>query len=318
MDLSIIIVNWNATDYLRACLSSLYERTRDFSFETIVVDNGSLDGCETLIRDEFPSVVFVQSGQNLGFTRANNLGFSRSTGRILLFLNPDTEVVGGALDRMVAYLLAQPSAGAAGARLLNTDGSLQTSCVQALPTISNQLLDSELLRRAFPTWSVWGMSALFDGNVSPMEVEAISGACFMVKRNVFEQVGCFSEEYFMYADDLDLSWKIKNAGFGVFYLNGCEVVHHGGKSSAKQENHFADLAQREALQQFFRKRKGAFYSMLYRGSVAAIAALRLAVVFCLIPFGGGGLQGKMPSSVLRKWAKILGWALGFSAGPRAA
>ncbi|MGA8620651.1 MAG: glycosyltransferase family 2 protein [Candidatus Sulfotelmatobacter sp.] len=318
MDLSIVIVNWNATEYLRACLTSLYRKPRTVTFEVIVVDNGSYDGCEKVLREEFPGVIFVQSEKNLGFSRANNLGFSHASGELILFLNPDTEVVGDALERMISCAQSNSSAGAVGTRLLNTDGSLQTSCVQALPTIWNQLLDSELLRRAFPSWSIWGTRALFNHDSQPIAVEAISGACFMVRRSVFEQVGLFDEEYFMYSDDVDLSWKIKSAGHLIFYLNGSEVIHHGGKSSAKQESHFEDVAQREALLKFFRKRRGDFCSKLYRASMASIAALRMAIVICLVPLAGTGLQRKTTKSVLRKWVMIFLWAIGRTNRPEVA
>ena len=151
MDLSIIIVNWNSAD-VSARLPRLDLPFRaGIEFEVIVVDNASNDHCEQMLREEFPGVIFVQSGANLGFARANNLGFSHSTGEILLFLNPDTEVSDDSIVRMAHCLRATEGAAAVGARLLNTDGTLQTSCVQSFPTIANQLLDFDFLRRKFPT-----------------------------------------------------------------------------------------------------------------------------------------------------------------------
>src|SRR5438093_1553246 len=109
------------------CLESIYATTRGISFEVVVVDNASFDGCEQMIRSEFPLVQFVQSQANLGFARGNNLGFGHSTGRILLFLNPDTEVIGPALARMVACVESVPDVGVVGSKLLNSDLSVQTS-----------------------------------------------------------------------------------------------------------------------------------------------------------------------------------------------
>jgi hypothetical protein len=317
MDLSIIIVNWNSVEYLRACLSSVYRESHGVSLEVIVVDNASYDGCEKLLREQFPSVVFIQSHENLGFSRANNLGFTRSSGDLLLFLNPDTEFGESALAKMLARLRSNPSVGAVGARLLNSDGSLQTSCVQAFPTICNQVVDSELLRKAFPKSHLWGTGALLSTDGKPAEVDAISGACFMVKRNVFEKVGLFGEQYFMYVDDLDLSYRIRKAGYSIEYLNDCTVVHHGRKSSEKQESHFSDLRQRESLLKFFRITRGDSYASLYRVALAASAVSRLALVAVSLPFGRFAFQGKSPASVFRKWARILQWAVGLKSWPAA-
>jgi len=318
MDMSIIIVNWNSASYLRACLSSLYFQIQSFTFEVIVVDNASYDGCEELIQKQFPGVLFIQSSENVGFGRANNLGFSRSCGEFILFLNPDTEIVGDALERMLDCLRVTRAAGATGVRLLNTDGSLQTSSVQAFPTITNQLLDFGVLQRVFPRWRMWGTEAFYNDTNEPSEVDAISGACFLIKRSVFEEIGLFSEQYFMYSDDLELCSRIKKAGYSVLYMNNCKVIHHGGKSSAEQEDHFSDVLQRESLARFFRQTHGTLYCWAYRVAIAGVATLRMGVVVCLALLGGIGLQGRTPSSVFHKWAKIFCWALRFEDWPKAA
>src|SRR5262249_12335433 len=156
-------------------------------FEILVVDNASFDGCSEMIENEFPAVRFIQSHENLGFARANNLAFKHSTGRILLFLNPDTEVVGPAVASMVASLEAMPDAGVVGAKLLNSDYSLQTSCVQSFPSILNQVFDADYLRAMLPNSSLWGNKVLFQDSRDPRPVDGITGACLMVRRRVFEE-----------------------------------------------------------------------------------------------------------------------------------
>src|SRR5258708_473456 len=175
MDLSIIIVNWNSKDFLRGCLKSIRAHPPSRPYEIIVVDNGSFDGCGEMLAKEFPGTIFVQSEKNVGFARANNLGFEHASGEVVWFLNPDTEFLDGAGDALLHCLVNSPDAGILGARLLNTEGSLQTSCVQALPTVLNQTLDCEFLRRLFPHSSLWGMSPLWSAT-KPVEVEGISGA----------------------------------------------------------------------------------------------------------------------------------------------
>src|SRR5687767_7938076 len=150
MDLSIIIVNWNSREYLQTCVRAVLARTRLTSFEIIVVDCGSFDGCDRMLRECYPNVRFIQLDANIGFARANNRAAREAKGKTLLFLNPDTEVTYSALDRLYEAIQALPAAGAVGCRLLNANGSVQTSCIQATPTILNQLLNCEFLRRHTP------------------------------------------------------------------------------------------------------------------------------------------------------------------------
>lgn len=315
MDLSVIIVNWHSADYLKGCLTALYRNTEGIRFEAIVIDNASYDGSEQMVRECFPQTLFLQSKQNLGFARANNLGYRRSSGEILVFLNPDTEVLGDALRHMADYLRTTPLAGAVGARLLNTDGSLQKSCISAFPTLWNQILDFDLLRRLTPRWHLWGTEALYGRSSAPAPVDAISGACFMVKRGVFESVGLFSEDYFMYSDDLDLSYRIHQSGYRIYYISDCHVIHHGAKSSVKQRQQFSDVQQRQSLADFFRKTRGRRHARVYRTAMACMSIVRLVILACLFPVGGLGVKERGVSAAMRKWATILRWAIGSSPSP---
>jgi len=179
MDLSIIIVNWNSKEYLRKCVGSILTGTRGLDFEIIVIDSASFDGCAEMLRNEFPRVRFIQSQENLGFAKANNLAFQSAIGEFLLFLNPDTEIVGPAINLLHSALKELPDAGAVGGKLLNSDGTVQTSCVQAFPTILNQCLSAEALRQLTPKARLWGMRAIFENGGKPSEVEMISGACLI-------------------------------------------------------------------------------------------------------------------------------------------
>lgn len=309
IELSIIIVTWKSLEDLRISISSVYRNTRDISYEVIVVDNASGDDTEHVIRTEFPGVLFVQSHSNLGFARGNNLGYARSSGEMLLFLNPDTEITHNVFARMIAYLRGNVNAGALGARLLNSDGTLQTSCVQAYPTIYNQLLDSDVLRRIFPRWRMWGMRALFSIN-EPVEVDVISGACFMVKRHVFESVGCFTETYFMYAEDLDLSYKISKSGKRIYYLPDCPVIHHGGRSSTKQGLQFANLQQRNSLLHFFRTTRGNLYGNAYRAALAMSAVVRMSLVCISLLLEHVTSRDRNCGAIFLKWFTTFRWAIG--------
>jgi N-acetylglucosaminyl-diphospho-decaprenol L-rhamnosyltransferase len=314
MTLSIIIVNWNSTDYLRRCLASIYRETKGISIEVVVVDNASRDdSCAELIRGEFQSAILQCNSKNMGFARASNRGYELSSGEILLFLNPDTEIRGDVFTHMVKELKVAPCTGAVGSRLLNSDGSLQTSCVQSYPTILNQLLDSEFLRNRFPTSRLWGMQPLFACTANPARVDVVSGACLMVKREVFAQVGQFDDSYFMYVEDVDLCRRITGAGYTIHYMNDCEVIHHGGKSSAVQGRHFANLRQQQAILQFFAATRGRWYSLLYRVGVAFAAAIRLIIIVGLLPLRIGAHTAAKWKFTLHKWCCIFRWAIGLEA-----
>ena len=314
MNLSIIIVNWNSTDYLRHCLASIYRETKGIGIEVVVVDNASCDdSCAELIRGEFPSVVLHCSSKNLGFAQGSNLGYELSFGEILLFLNPDTEIQSDVFTRMVKELESTSCTGAVGSRLLNSDGSLQTSCIQSYPTILNQLLDSDFLRNKFPTSRLWGMQPLFAHAANPARVDVISGACLMVKREVFVQVGKFDDSYFMYVEDVDLCRRITGAGYTIHYMNDCEVIHHGGKSSAVQGRHFANLRQQQAILQFFAATQGRWYSFLYRVGVAFAAAIRLMIIVSLLPFRIVAHTATNWKFSFQKWSCIFRWAIGLEA-----
>src|SRR5579871_5809019 len=213
MEVSVIIVNWNSVAYLKDCVRSIYEHTRGVEFEIIVVDNASPGGDAEQIAQFIPGITLIRSATNLGFGGASNLGFAQSSGRFVFFLNPDTILAGPALTIMLRHLLRLPDAGVIGCKLLNGDGTVQTSSIQKFPTVLNQVLQSERLRLRWPSLPLWGIGPLFSASLVPAKVEAISGACMMLRREVFAAAGLFEESYFMYAEDLDLCYKVRRAGF---------------------------------------------------------------------------------------------------------
>jgi hypothetical protein len=311
VDLSIIIINWNSVDFLRKCLASVYAGAPRLKFETIVVDNASFDGCGEMLGREFPCVFFIQSHENLGFGGANNLGFARSRGRNILFLNPDTETIGPALEAMCLFLDSRDDAGAAGGKLLNSDLSVQTSCIQAFPTILNQSLDIEQLRELFPKSALWGTRPLFTNPATPVPVEGISGACLMAKRSVLEKVGGFSNDYFMYGEDVDLCYKIQQEGSKCYYVSHANVVHHCGRSSSsKPEKNFSAVMMRESRLKFMRKTKGELYASAYRSSTALVAVFRLLALGAAFLLTAGRVRRNSIQAAFAKWVSILRWAVG--------
>src|SRR5581483_1033887 len=239
-------------EFLTKCVESIYATTHRLSYEIVVVDNSSADDF-TAFSQRYPQVKVVQAGRNLGFAGANNLGTEHTSGDKILYLNPDTLVTGNAIEQMAARLDA-PEVGAVGCRLLNGDMTLQMSAVQPYPTIVNQLLTLDYFKRRWPMFPLWGMRALYaPDSPAANEVEVISGACLMVKRAVLEKVGVFSTEYFMYAEEIDLCYRIRRAGWVLSYLGDAEVVHFGGQSTKKKGDGFADVMMRDSVFKFLRK-----------------------------------------------------------------
>jgi hypothetical protein len=263
-----------------------------------------------MLAREFPGVRFIQSEKNVGFARANNLGFGQSQGDCILFLNPDTEIVGEAINILHSFLKKTGDAGIVGAKLLNTDGSMQTSCIQKFPTILNQLFDAEILQRAFPSLSFWGIAPLFSADKKPASVEVISGACEMLTRTCFEKIGRFSEDYFLYAEDLDLCYKMRLAGFKNYYVPLAAIIHHGGGSSRQTQSVFSTVMMRESVYRFLKKFRGGFYGAVFRASVALGALGRLALLLILFPIRLIRGEAKSAHDPIRRWTALLKWTLG--------
>jgi GT2 family glycosyltransferase len=282
----------------------------ELSSEVIVVDNASFDGVGGLLAREFPQVKFLQLRENVGFAKANNLAIDVARGSTLLFLNPDTKVIESGLYCLYQRFQVLPQAGAAGCKLLNTDGSVQTSCVQSTPTIWNQFLDIDVLK----AWPSRAREVLYGPGTQPQCVEMVSGACLMVKRSVFEEVGRFSPDYFMYAEDVDLCYKIRKAGYRVYYVPEATVIHHGGMSSGRVGTASSAVVMRESIWKFLRKTRGCWYGAAYRLSMVVSGVLRIATLGLAMPIMAAlGRLSRWHVSVA-KWLAIVCWGMGMRRG----
>ena len=310
-ELSIILVNWNAVDYLRECIASIYENTSTIRFEIIVIDNGSSIGNIEDIRAVFPRISILKSSQNLGFAKANNLGFRHSSGELVLILNPDTKLVGPAINVLIDEMKKRPDAGIMGGRHVSPDLTVQTTSIQKFPTILNQALNIEYLRRRWPQFRLWNLAPLFSGGSEPVQVEVIPGACMLLRRELFEIVGGFSEDYFMYAEDIDLNVKVAKLGFKNYYVPGATIIHYGGKSSCQQKtSQWATVMKFRAMGKFYQKNHGHRYALAYRCVMGACAVLRVVAMMAAYPVSVLARQKERVRESLDKWVAILKWALG--------
>lgn len=229
-DLSVIIVNWNVRDLLRRCLHSILANVPGGQLEIIVVDNGSTDGSVEMVRREFPMVRLIANPDNRGFPAANNQGLEVARGRYVLLLNPDTEVVGDALATMAAFADAHPDVGIVGPQLLNPDGSVQSSR-RRFPTLATALFESTWLQPYAPRRLLARYYVLDRPDDEIQEVDWVTGAALMARREAVEEVGPLDEGFFMYSEELDWCRRFREAGWRVVYLPTARIVHYVGKSS---------------------------------------------------------------------------------------
>lgn len=276
MDVSIIFVNWNSVDYLRDCVASIRQYTEGLSYEIIVVDNASPAGDADVIAREFSNIIFIRSDENLGFAGANNLGFKRSSGKYILFLNPDVKLTTPLINILSQRAQAMPQAGIMGGKLLNRDLTVQTSSIMQFPTIFRELFQLEYFRLRWPNF--WGIGPLFSDSPEPAKAEVISGACMLISRDVFEKVGMFSEDYFMYAEDIDLCYKVVKAGFTNYYVGDAVAIHYAGISSPRVWQLAVKL---KSMLKFCDKFYGRFYTGVFRIALALNAVVRLSVIYGL-------------------------------------
>jgi GT2 family glycosyltransferase len=231
--------------------------------EVAVIDNASADGTAAMVRERFPWVRLIENSDNVGFAGANNQGIRQARGRYVLLLNSDTEVQEGALETLVAFMDEHDRAGASGARLLNTDGSLQPSAHPMLTPNREfwRLLFLEpLLPRATYRMAGWDESL-------PRRVEVIKGACLLLRREALKQVGLLDDSYFMYTEEVDLCYRLAQAGWELWWVPAAKVVHHG-EASSKQVREEMYIQLYRSKVQFFRKFSGerlaAHYKSLLR------------------------------------------------------
>lgn len=262
LDLSVIIVSWNVADLLAACVESIYasldapdSRLNRSSVEVIVVDSGSGDNTVPMLRQRFPQVDVIALDDNVGFTRANNLGLARARGRHLFILNPDTVILGDALSRLVTFMDANPDVGMCGPHTLNSDGSTQ-STRRRFPNFWIGLFESTWLQPYAPK-GLLDSYYYVDGNSvhDTLDVDWVQGSALVVRREVYEQIGGFDEGFVMFSEELDWCRRARDAGWRVVYVGDAEIIHHGGKSTGQVVAQTHILFQQSKLR-YFRKYHG--------------------------------------------------------------
>jgi GT2 family glycosyltransferase len=233
VDVSIVIVSYNGRDYLRRCLASIYEHTRDIEFEVVVVDNASQDGAPEMVSSEFPQVTLARRSTNAGFARGVNEGIGRARGEAFFLLNPDSEIRTNLLLPMLSYLHAHPDIGILAPKLLDADGTLQLSC-RAFPNFGTALFNRySMATKLFRNNRLSRRYLMTDFDHTRIAgVDWVSGACWLLSRRAYEAIGPLDEAYFWSIEDVDYCQRTHRAGLRVVYFPEAAVIHRIGRSAA--------------------------------------------------------------------------------------
>jgi GT2 family glycosyltransferase len=278
---SIVIVNWRTPLLLKRCLEAISNDDSAKDFEIFVVDNASGDQSLAILSTEFPSVKVIANQDNLGFSKACNQAIPLTSGEYILLLNPDTLVVDSAISQLAAFLDNNSQCGAVGPKVLNDDGTLQLACRRSFPTPIAALFRLTYLSKLFPGHPIFAKYNMTYANPEEIyQVDALSGSCMMVRRKAIAQIGLLDEDIFMFGEDIDWCWRIKQSGWQIVYCPQAVIYHsHGAASRLRPAGATINLHKGMAV--FYRKHLAKNYWPVFNQLVYLVIWLR-ALVFIVI------------------------------------
>ncbi|MBP0612441.1 glycosyltransferase family 2 protein [Chryseobacterium sp. cx-311] len=264
MELSVIIVNYNVTRLLEKCLLSLQRFLPDVSHEVIVIDNASPDSSWKELQERFPDVRFIASDTNLGFSRANNLVVQQAHGNFILILNPDTELDGVYMKEILTFARAQPDFGCLGVRMHDAGGNFLPESKRDVPNMVNSFKKLYVLSGNKNSRSYYRNDIAEDAIA---EVQVLTGAFLLMKKEVYLQVGGLDERYFMYGEDIDLCYSVLRQGYRNWYYGKYSILHHKGQSTVKDDKYLQRFygAMQLFIEKYYRKQKPFQYRILQLG-----------------------------------------------------
>jgi len=297
ISLSICIVSYRARDYLMECLRSIEEYTKRIGFEIIVMDNGSRDGTNEMIQNNFQSVIYSEAPLNMGFARPMNLAINIAKGYFIALLNPDTILSENTFGKLIEFLLKNPEVGIVGPKVLNPDGTLQKPCRRSEARPWDVFMYFLGLADRFPQdkrFSGYYMGYI-DENTTH-EVHGVSGACMVIRRDVFDQIGFFDEDYFAYQEDADFCLRVREADWKVFYHPEAKITHFGGRGGSRVQPYRSIWEWHRSYYLYFRKHFARDYVFIFNWFYYLVMLLKLC--FSLIKnffskniFGGSRKPG---------------------------
>ena len=267
MTLSIIIVNWNVKPLLERCLSSIFLYGKNLDYEVLVVDNNSIDGSKEYLKDlskKKQGLRVILNKKNLGFAVANNQAIKISKGEFILFLNPDAEVGGGTLQKMVYFMEKNSDCGIAGCQIIGIDGKIQLS-VRAFPAFISQILIFLKLPHLFPNLPSLKKYFLYFFDYSKeQEVDQLMGAFLMTRQEMLQEIGLFDENFFIWFEEVDLCLRAKEANWQVIYTPRTKILHHGGQSFKQVLSLSKQKIFNQSVIYYFKKHHPAYQSFILK------------------------------------------------------
>jgi len=281
MDLSIIIVNYNTKELLHNTIQSVIDTVKLPKYQIIIVDNASSDGSIEMVKKQYHQVNLIENKDNLGFPKANNIGIKQALGRYILLLNSDTKVLDDCIQKCLDYMDINNEVGALGCKLILASGKLDHACKRGFPTPEASLYYILKLHKLFPVSKRFGQYTL---NYLPIdeinEVDALTGAFMMVRKEVINKVGLLDETFFMYGEDLDWCFRIKNAGYKVIYYPEAVTVHYKGGSS-KRKRYKTIYEFHRAMYVFYNKHYHDKYNFIINLIVCAAISVKMVGAFII-------------------------------------
>ncbi len=311
-DVSICIVNWNTKELLQKCLRSIKEKTVELTYEIIVVDNNSQDDSVQMIKLDYPDCLIIENKINLGFAKGNNEAVKKASGKYILYLNPDTELITNAIYGMFLFLEKNADFGAVGCKLVGSDGQIQFSCARTFPTPFNQFSYLAMLYRLFPqSRSLSTVEMNYWDHSGNREIDCVSGACIMARKHIIDALNGFDENFFMYAEDVDLCYRIRKESLKIYYLAEESVFHYEGASSKKKANkHFSAIMQRTSNYYFITKHFGHIKAFEFKAAVGVGSLIRLFTLIFLLPYFIQFKPEKVTTDIFSKYFNLFLWSIG--------
>jgi GT2 family glycosyltransferase len=280
MDLSVIIVNYNVKYFLEQCLHAVANAARQFEIEVFVVDNNSVDGSCAMIREKFPQVKLIENKHNAGFSRANNQALRIATGKYCLLLNPDTVIEEGSFKNCISFMDEHPEAGALGVKMIDGKGNFLPESKRALPTPKVAFYKIFGLARLFPKSKIFGQYHLgYLDKDKTHAVDILSGAFMLLRNEALVKTGLLDENFFMYGEDIDISYRMIKAGYKNYYFPGTTIIHYKGESTKKGSINYVIVFYHAMLifaQKHFSKKNARIFSFLINMAIYFRAGLAIS------------------------------------------